>query len=179
MKFAVSVAGIAACLFITTSRPSEASNQTRGDLQLSEEVARSINTYSRFTVFDDVQVQIQNGLVTLTGRVTMPFKKDEIGSRVTALEGVKSVRNEIGVLPTSPYDDEVRHKVARAIYGNAAFWRYAALANPPIHILVEGGHVTLTGIVQSDVDRTLARSLACGNGELSLTSALRTDAEAR
>jgi hyperosmotically inducible protein len=95
------------------------------------------------------------------------------------VDGVKGVRNDISVLPPSPFDEDLRHKIARAIYGNAAFWRYAAMPNPPIHIVVEGGRVTLTGVVQSEVDRTLARSLATGLGEISLTNALRTDAEAR
>jgi hypothetical protein len=44
---------------------------------------------------------------------------------------------------------------------------------------VERGHVTLTGVVSSNVDRMLARSLAIGFGELSVTNELRTDAEVR
>jgi len=51
------------------------------------------------------------------------------------------------------------------------------MADPPIHILVERGHVTLTGVVNSNVDRMLARSLATGLGGLSVTNALRTDQE--
>ena len=31
------------------------------------------------------------------------------------------------------------------------------MPNPPIHIIVERGRVTLTGVVQSEVDRMLAR----------------------
>ena len=42
------------------------------------------------------------------------------------------------------------------------------MANPPIHIIVDGGHVTLTGVVNSNVERMLARSLATGFGELSV-----------
>jgi hypothetical protein len=53
------------------------------------------------------------------------------------------------------------------------------MANPPIHIIVERGHVTLTGVVNNNVDRMLARSLAVGSGELSVTNELRTDAEMR
>ena len=87
--------------------------------------------------------------------------------------------NNIDVLPVSPYDEDLRLKIARAIYGNSAFWRYGASANPPIHIIVERGHVTLTGVVNSNVDRVLARSLATGFGELSVTNALLTDAEMR
>ena len=180
MKFRIAFAAIAASLFLSGAiQLSAESVQGRSDTQIAEDVARSVNTYTRFTVFDDVQVQVVNGVVTLTGRVTMPFKKDEIGKRVVALDAVKEVRNEVGVLPPSQFDDELRHRIARAIYGNAAFWQYAAMPNPPIHIVVEGGRVTLTGVVHSEVDRMLARSLACGNGEISLTSALRTDAEAR
>jgi len=53
------------------------------------------------------------------------------------------------------------------------------MANPPIHIIVEGGHVTLAGVVNSNVERMLARSLATGLGELSVTNALKTDAEVK
>ena len=177
MKSRIAFAAVAATLCLAVSASAGPSHQVRSDTQLTDDVVRSVTTYTRFTVFDDVQVQVEGGIVTLTGRVTMPFKKDEIGKRTAALDGVKEVRNEIGVLPPSQLDEELRHKVARAIYGNAAFWQYAAMPNPPIHIVVEGGRVTLTGVVHSDADRMLARSLACGHGEISLTSALRTDSE--
>jgi hyperosmotically inducible protein len=179
MKFRNALAAIAASLYLTTTASAALLEQGRSDVQLTDDIVRSVQTYSRFTVFDDVQVQVANGVATLTGRVTMPFKKEELALRASALDGVREVRNEIGVLPASPVDDDLRHKVARAIYGNAAFWQYAAMPNPPIHIVVEGGRVTLTGVVHSEVDRTLARSLACGHGEVSLTSALRTETEAR
>jgi hypothetical protein len=42
---------------------------------------------------------------------------------------------------------------------------------------VEHGRVTLAGVVNSNVERTLARSLATGLGEFSVTNALKTDAE--
>ncbi len=51
------------------------------------------------------------------------------------------------------------------------------MANPPIHMVVERGRVTLTGVVQSEVDRMLARSLATQFGALSVTNDLKTDAE--
>ena len=77
------------------------------------------------------------------------------------------------------YDENLRVRIARAIYGNSAFWQYGAMANPPIHIIVDRGHVTLTGVVNNNVDRMLARSLAVGFGELSVTNELRTDGEMR
>ena len=65
--------------------------------------------------------------------------------------------NEIAVLPASLFDDQLRYGIARAIYENPNFWHYAARANPSIHIVVERGHVTLTGVVDSETDRQLAR----------------------
>jgi osmotically-inducible protein OsmY len=53
------------------------------------------------------------------------------------------------------------------------------MPNPPIHIIVEHGRVTLTGVVQSDVDRMLARSLATSFDAFSVTNNLKTDAEVR
>lgn len=151
--------------------------QIGSDDLLAADVVRSINTYARFTIFDDINIAVEDGIVTLSGKVTMPYKRDEIAARVERLPGVRSVNNEIEVLPVSTYDDELRRRIARAIYGHSAFWRYAAMVNPPIHIIVEGGRVTLTGVVGSEVERALARSLATGRGELSVVNALRTDAE--
>jgi osmotically-inducible protein OsmY len=51
------------------------------------------------------------------------------------------------------------------------------MPNPSIHIVVENGRVTLTGVVQSNVDRVLARSLAAQFGAFSVTNELKTDAE--
>ncbi len=150
-------------------------HQNLSDSQLVEEVVRSVNAYPRLTIFDDINVHVDRGDVTLTGKVTMPVKKNEIAQRVSAVGGVKSVTNDIDVLPASIPDDELRQRVARAIYGHSAFWRYAALPRPPIHIIVEDGRVTLTGVVDREADRTLARSLAAGQGGISVTNALRTE----
>jgi hyperosmotically inducible periplasmic protein len=96
---------------------------------------------------------------------------------VANISGVRQVQNKIEVLPVSQFDDELRYRIARAIYGNPTFWHYAAMANPPIHIVVERGHVTLSGVVNSNVERALARSLATGFGEFSVKNELKTDAE--
>ena len=83
------------------------------------------------------------------------------------------------MLPASSFDDQLRQQIARAIYGNANFWNYAMMRNPPIHIIVERGRVTLTGVVRSEVDRLLARSLATQFNALSVSNELKTDAEMR
>jgi hyperosmotically inducible protein len=176
MKARKIAAGVLVALLSVSS---SALGQDRRDRRIAEDIARQVNTYSRFTIFDDVNIAVESGLVTLTGKVTMPYKKNDIAKRVTDVRGVREVMNQIEVLPVSPFDEELRLRIARAIYGNPSFWNYAAMANPPIHIIVEHGRVTLTGVVSSNVERMLARSLATGWGELSVTNDLRTDAEVK
>jgi len=149
----------------------------RKDLQVVRDVQKQVLTYPQFSIFDAVHMQVDNGSVLLTGKVTMPYKKNDLEKRVAKIDGVHQVINKIDVLPVSQFDDELRFRIARAIYGNSNFWNYGIMPNPPIHIVVENGRVTLTGVVQSDVDRMLARSLATQFGALSVTNALKTDAE--
>ncbi len=151
----------------------------RKDLQVAKDIATSVQRYTQFTIFDDVNARVKDGVVTLTGKVTMPYKRDDIAKRVAKVDGVRGVRDDITVLPVSQFDDELRYKIARKIYSNSNFWNYAIMPNPPIHIVVDRGRVTLTGVVNSEVDRMLARSLASFSGALSVTNELKTDAEVR
>jgi hyperosmotically inducible protein len=158
---------------------STASAQERKDLQIFRDISDQVNRYTQFTIFDDVEASVTQGHVELSGWVTMPFKKDDLERRVRRVDGVNAVNNKIQVLPVSQFDDELRFRIARAIYGNSSFWNYAAMANPPIHIVVNRGRVTLTGVVNSNVERMLARSLATGFGSFEVKNALKTDEEVR
>ncbi len=151
----------------------------RRDAAIFKDVAKQVVSYNRFTVFDDVQASVTDGVVTLYGKVTMPYKRDDLSRRVSNVAGVRQVVNKINVLPVSQFDDELRYKIARAIYGNPSFWHYASMANPPIHVVVQNGHVTLTGVVNNEVEKVLARSLANSFNAFSVDCQLKTDAEAR
>ena len=45
---------------------------------------------------------------SLFGAVSQPFKKSDIQRIVADVPGVKSVTNELKVLPLSPFDDRIR-----------------------------------------------------------------------
>jgi hyperosmotically inducible protein len=150
----------------------------RKELQVVRDVQKQVLTYPQFSIFDAVHMQIDEGVVTLSGKVTMPYKKNDLEKRVAKIDGVHQVVNRITVLPVSAFDDEMRFRIARAIYGNSNFWNYGSMVNPPIHIIVENGHVTLDGVVNSNTDRMLARSIASSFGAFSVTNDLKTDAEA-
>ena len=149
------------------------------DRQAIEQISQQVLRYTQYTIFDSVSASVENGRVILTGWVTMPYKRDDIEQRVRRVDGVTAIENAISVLPVSQFDDELRFRIARAIYGNSSFWQYASMANPPIHILVNRGRVTLEGVVNSNIERMLARSLATGFGAFEVTNQLRTDAEVR
>jgi len=162
-----------------TAAVSAQGQEPRKDLQVFTDIADQVNRYTQLTIFDSISATVDEGRVVLTGWVTMPYKRDDIERRVRKVEGLLSVDNKIGVLPVSAWDDELRFKVARAIYSHSLFWGYASMSNPPIRVVVNRGHVTLEGVVQSNVERMLARSLASGLGAFDVKNELKTDAEVR
>ncbi len=145
------------------------------DSALGERVADAVRRCPSFSIFDDVTVGVSNRNVTINGWVTEPFKRDDISRRVNKVDGIRSLTNGIVVLPVSEGDRVLRQRLAKAIYGNAMFWRYASSANPPIHIIVEAGRVTLTGAVMNENERSFAFALAHVNGVISVKNELRLD----
>jgi osmotically-inducible protein OsmY len=166
------LAGLVLTAGLATAAPGEP-----GDLQMLDAVSKSVNTYSFFTIFDDVRASVHDGTVTLSGKVTMPYKRRDIEARVTRLDGVRRVRNELGVLPVSFLDDDLRYRIAGAIYQNPNFWYAATMPNPPIHVIVERGRVTITGVVTNEMDKAILRSIVGQSSAFSVTYDLETPAE--
>jgi hyperosmotically inducible periplasmic protein len=164
----------AACLLGATLLASPAAATPGRSERLGLLVALAIREAPRLTIFDYVSGRVEEGVAVLEGKVTTADKKKDVEVRVARIDGVKEVRSAITVLPSSPGDDDLRYRVSRAIYGNPSFWSYAAMRHPPIHIIVEDGHVTLMGEVNSHAERAIARSLAGGQGEHSIANELRT-----
>ncbi len=164
----------ATLVLLTVSTPALAQ---RDNLQVFRDVQQQVLRYPHFTIFDSVNARIDNGVVILTGKVTMPYKRTAIERRVGTVDGIQTVENRIEVLPVSGFDNDLRYAIARAIYGNPAFHGYRSRVNPPIHIIVDRGRVTLEGVVHSNVERMLARSIAGSFASFELRNELKTDAE--
>ena len=150
----------------------------RKNLEVFKEIQKQINYYGYFTIFDNVDVQIgDNGLITLTGSVTNPYKKRGLENRVEDVDGVLAIDNQFEILPVSRFDNRLRYYVARAIYGHPTMGQYLR-ARPSIHIVVKRGHVTLTGVVNTQGDESIALAEAGHVGAYSVTSELKTSDEA-
>ena len=147
----------------------------RGDkteAQLIRNIQKQVLEYPHYTVFDSVKMRVDGATVTLLGKVTMPYKRDELEKRVATVPGVAKVDNQITVLPASKSDDELRVGIAEAIYRHSSFDRYAGLPNPPVHVIVERGRVTLEGYVDTLADRLAALSIARSFGSFQVTDEL-------
>jgi hyperosmotically inducible protein len=95
---------------------------------------------------------------------------------VKRIEGVEKVVNNIEVLPTSMNDDQIRRAAYRAIYGNDVLSQYQVRAVPPIHIIVNNGHITLEGVVARQMEKQIAGMQANGvHGAFSVTNNLAVE----
>lgn len=124
--------------------------------QIAEQARKDVLTYYAYTIFDNIDLQLQDGRLVVSGQVTQPFKKSDIGYSLAHIRGVAEFDNNLEVLPTSQFDDRLRLAIARAIYKDPFFIHYADQALPPIHVIVKNGNVTLEGVVANKLDRAKA-----------------------
>jgi len=126
------------------------------DDKILHAASRGIRGYSFYTIFDNIELKSVNGQVLVSGQVTQPWRREDIGRIVASVRGVRSVENNLEVLPLSPFDNEIRFRVARAIYRDPVLYRYGFQAYPPIHIIVKNGNVTLTGVLNNSLEKIVA-----------------------
>jgi len=139
---------------------SQAMNQVGMD-RIVKEVHHELALLPYYGVFDNLAYRVSpDGTVTLMGQVVRPTLKSDAENAVKRIEGVQHVENQIQTLPTSPMDDQIRMATYRAIYGNPALSPYSLRAVPPIHIIVNQGHVTLEGVVAKQMDKQIAEMQA-------------------
>jgi hyperosmotically inducible protein len=124
--------------------------------RIVQEVHHQLVLLPYYTVFDNLAYKVEGSTVTLMGQVTQPVTKDDAEKAVKGIEGVTRVVNQIQVLPLSPMDWQIRRAEFRAVYSAPGFEKYANQAVPPIHIIVDNGHVTLVGVVLNQMDKQIA-----------------------
>jgi len=146
------------------------------DQQILERARHEIVMYFAYGIFDNVDLAAHHGTLTVSGQVTQPFKKTDMGRILERVKGVAVLQNNLEVLPLSAFDDRLRLQLARAIYGDPFFIRYANQAIPPIHIVVKNGNVTLEGVVANKMDKIKANMNALHAGlSFSVVDNLRVD----
>jgi len=102
---------------------------------------------------ESVQAELQDGTVTLTGRVGWDFERRAAERAMQHIRGVRHVVNLLSLAPHAvPADTEERIR--------AALDRDALLGGAAIEVSVDRGRVVLTGTVRSWAERSRAEHLA-------------------
>jgi len=157
--------------------------ETSNDAALRAKLSKGL-AYDRVgygtTAFNNIEIGVQNGVVTLRGTVYGPADKDSAISLVENTPGVRDVIDELDVAPVSPMDDRIRLAEARAIYGFGPLNRYALDPAKTIRITVVNGHVTLNGVVDNEADKNMAGIRANGvSGVFSVANNLQVAGSGR
>src|SRR5690349_3962458 len=136
--------------------------ETKSNQNLVREVRHQLLLLPYYSVFDNLLFKVDGDHVTLEGQVTRPTLKSDAEAAVKSIESVSGVTNSIEVLPLSPMDDQLRHALYRAIYGDTVLSKYGWSSMPSIHIIVKNGHISLEGVVNNEADKNLAGLRANG-----------------
>jgi len=128
------------------------------DAELRETLANKLR-YDRVgygIVFNSLTVAVDGGTVIVEGKVRDYPDRDSAIAIVQTTPGVRDVVDEIDVAPVSNFDDDLRLRLARAIYGHPSMQKYVIDPQAPIRIVVENGNVELFGVVLNEADRQIA-----------------------
>lgn len=153
-------------------------------MRITQEVQKKLGNLSNFSVFDWLTFGFHGKTLVLRGYASRPSLKSDAGNAVKGIAGIESVDNEIQVLPNSPNDDRIRASVYNRIYTQPTLRKYNAnqgslaralgpggrsvalmaggITNDPpigfhaIHIIVNNGNVTLYGVVNNEMDKSIA-----------------------
>jgi len=150
IRKSANVQGVRNLLAVSSSAPDE---------QLAAQLQRKVY-YDRMGYYDNrynyVAVSVEDGVATLSGATRSYIGRDSAMFIASTMPGVKDVVNNISVLPTSIYDDDIRIRATRAIYRDSALSRYAIDPAAPIRIVVDNGKLSLYGTVQNTMDKQIA-----------------------
>jgi hyperosmotically inducible periplasmic protein len=129
--------------------------------KLSKQLVYDRQGYASYP-FNSLTLQVHDGVVTVGGAVVEPVDKDSALGIIKNTAGVRDVVDKIQVAPVSQFDNRVRVDEYRAIYGYPQLSKYQIDPAKPIRIVVINGHVTLTGVVDTQGDKEMAGMRANG-----------------
>ena len=98
---------------------------TTAPTQIATDVRKHLLSLPYYGVFDLLTFNVDsNDNVTLAGYVVTDTLKKDAEREVREVKGVKEVQNKIVIASAFPLDDEIRHGVYHAIYGDSSLSRY-------------------------------------------------------
>lgn len=151
-----------ACLVLGVPRADAENAAPTNPTTFDREVHRRLVTLPWYSVFDNLEYQIDGSEVILSGQVVGEHgqTKYDAENAVKRIAGVTKVVNNIEILPPSQFDNQIRRAEYRSIFSQFGLGRYTLGTIPQIHIIVRNGHVTLEGVVMNQMDKNIAGIVA-------------------
>jgi len=149
----------------------------RSDKDVRADVERAVLRWERYGPFDAVGVEVRDGIVSLGGWVESPWKRSQIEDRLTRVDGIKDVINNLRVQGFSENDISLRTEVFTRIYADPLFERYANLLDPPVRVFVDRGRVTLVGLVGSRLEQITVGHIARSTLAFSVTNLVEVESD--
>jgi hyperosmotically inducible protein len=175
-KFIALTLAILALSFVSVN--AQSFSKAGANRALEDQIQKKILMLPYYEVFDHIAFQLNNGTVTLSGKVRNATNKDSAERSVKKLPGVTNVVNNIEVLPVGSFDERIRRDLYRTLSNSGGLSRYLWTVNPSVRLIVDRGHVTLEGFVANRGDYNTMNILANGvSGVFSVTNNLVIDNE--
>ncbi len=152
--------------------------EPRSDKEIRADAQRAVLRWERYGPFDAVGIEVEEGVVRLSGWVDSPFKRDEIEERLARVDAIRDVHNDLRLQGFSQGDVRLRLQIHGKIYADPLFVRWAGLPDPPVRVFVERGRATLAGTVGSDVERVVAGMLARGTLAFAVNNQVKVEGDA-
>ncbi len=149
---------------LTFSFGVNAQSFTRGESNgpIEQQVRKRILGLPRYEVFDNIGFTVNDGVVTLTGKVRNAVNRKSAERVVEDIPGVTHVVNNIEVLPLGSFDESIRRGLYRQLASAPGLGRYFSSVNPSVRLIVERGRVSLEGFVANKTDFDTMNILAHG-----------------
>jgi osmotically-inducible protein OsmY len=148
----------------------------RRDADILKDARNAVLRYPYYSVFDSVDLGVEDGVALLRGSVRNETHRDDIEAAVARVPGLRDVKNEIKVQSVSFFDERLRRQIYTAIYRDV-LRPFAGRTDAPVRIVVDNGKVTLTGWVNSNVDRQLVGNLANSTLAFAVDNQVKVDGE--
>jgi osmotically-inducible protein OsmY len=124
------------------------------DKKLSEKMRYVRSGYD--STFDYFALAVKDGVVIIEGQDRTGVGRDEALADAANMPGVKDVVDNISLEPVSMFDDGLRIRAERVLYRDPVLSKYAMDPARPIRIIIDNGHVTLYGSVETKMDKEIA-----------------------
>ena len=153
--------------------------QPRSDKDIRADVEKAVLRWERYGPFDAVGIEVRDGVVTLGGFVEDPWKRGQIEERLTRVDAIRDVINNLRVQGFSQNDVSLRAEVFTKIYADPMFERFANRLDPPVRVYVDRGRVTLVGVVGSRVEQITVGHIARATLAFSVTNLVEVESDIR